>query len=325
MSHEGGGVRGGLTFVTKGFEGFPLVTLVIIISGFSSFSFVGGREIVTSLPKSTKKYIKVPSDSPKYERMKGKLYKVVEEHEEYSNHENEDDFDVEKTVFDLKKKLLVPLNLKLLKKVKEKKWIFDKLFKVWLAVLEVKKKFLFQLWLKKQGKKKVDSFEEHYEYFIPYYTSTYKPHHYTKSYSRSHDAGYQSHDHDEDDPHSAHDEHKVYNKHEEDFKHESVDHQHTLENPYQATENLDADKDDVHIQEEDLSDGFTNNDDYDESLSVSVSRAIDEKSKIDVNVNSAETYITSPDIREEYESSASIKPTSSDSRGAWSLLRKMFE
>ena len=271
--------------------------------------------------------VKVPSISPKYVRMGGKIYKIVEEHEEYSDHEYED-YDVEKTAFDLKKKLLVPLNLKLLKKVEEKKWIFDKLFKAWLAILELKKKFLFQLWLKKQGKKKKESGGEHYEYFIPYYTSTYKPPHYTKSYGgSSYDAGYHSPDLD-----SAYDEHEVINKHEEDLEYESVDHQLALENHDQATENFDADKDDFHIQEEDVSDGYTINDDNDESLSLSVSKSIDEMSQKDLNANSAGSYISSPDTipRETYESeitesSDSIQPTSSESSGVWSSLQKMFE
>lgn len=271
--------------------------------------------------------VKVPSTSPKYVRMGGKMYKIVEEHEEYSDHEYED-YDVEKTAFDLKKKLLVPLNLKLLKKVEEKKWIFDKLFKAWLAILELKKKFLFQLWLKKQGKKKKESGGEHYEYFIPYYTSTYKPPHYTKSYGgSSYDAGYHSPDLD-----SAYDEHEVINKHEEDLEYESVDHQLALENHDQATENFDADKDDFHIQEEDVSDGYTINDDNDESLSLSVSKSIDEMSQKDLNANSAGSYISSPDTipRETYESeitesSDSIQPTSSESSGVWSSLQKMFE
>ena len=315
------------------------MTFVFIISGFSFFSFVGGREAVTSLPKSTNNdqiytdtnvynSVKVPSAFPKYVRMGGKMYKMVEEHEEYSDHEFED-YDVEKTVFDLKKKLIVPLNLKLLKKVEEKKWIFDKLFKAWLAILELKKKFLFQLWLKKQGKKKKESGGEHYEYFIPYYTSTYKPPHYTKSYGSSYDASYYSPDHDEDDLDSAYDEHEVINKHEEDLIYESVD---AFENHYRATENLDADKDDFHIQEEDVSDGNTINDDYDERLSLSVSKSIDEMSQKDLNANSAGSYISSPDTipRETYESeitesSDSTKPTSSESSGVWSSLQKMFE
>ena len=103
-------------------------------------------------------------------------------------------------------------------------------------------------------------------------------------------------------------------------------------NLYRATGNLDADKDDFHIQEEDVSDGNTINDDYDERLSLSVSKSIDEMSQKDLNANSAGSYISSPDTipRETYESeitesSDSKKPASSESSGVWSSLQKMFE
>ena len=175
------------------------------------------------------------TDSSKYMRMGGKVYKVVEKHEEeYSNLEYEDN-DEDKTVYDFEEKIIAQLNLKLLKKVEEKKWLFDKIFNGWLAVLELKKKFLFELWRMKQGKKKKDS-GEHYEYFIPYYTSTYKPHLQSKTYTYEsgygHEAGHQSPDHYKDDHHIANDEHEYYvaDKHEKDDICGSVDHQ--TENPY---------------------------------------------------------------------------------------------
>ena len=73
------------------------------------------------------------------------------------------------------------VNDKLVKKIEEKKWIFDSIFDVWLQILEIKKKLLYKLWKKKQGKKKESGENNHYEYYIPYYTSTYKP--YIKDHS----------------------------------------------------------------------------------------------------------------------------------------------
>ena len=161
------------------------------------------------------------------------MYTVVEKHEEYSNLEYED-FDEDEKVYDFEEKILAQLNLKLLKKVEEKKWLFDKIFNGWLSVLELKKKFLFELWSMKQKKKKKDS-GEHYEYFIPYYTSTYKPQIPSKSYTYEsgygHEAGYHSPAQYKDDHHIANDENVPYvaDKHEKDDIYGNVDHQ--TENP----------------------------------------------------------------------------------------------
>ena len=107
-----------------------------------------------------------------YKEIDGKLYKLVDEYENYEY--VHDDID-EGYDFNIKQKLLAPINLKLIKKVEEKKWIFDKLFNLWLGILEAKKKLLFKIWQKKQGKKKKRNGPQHYEYYIPYYTSTMKP------------------------------------------------------------------------------------------------------------------------------------------------------
>ena len=173
------------------------------------------------------------TNSPKYMRMGGKMYTVVEKHEEYSNLEHED-YDEDEKVYDFEEKIVAQLNLKLLKKVEEKKWLFDKIFNGWLAVLELKKKFLFELWSMKQKKKKKDS-GEHYEYFTPYYTSTYKPQIPSKSYTYEsgygHEAGYHSPAQYKDDHHIANDENVPYvaDKHEKDDIYGNVDHQ--TENP----------------------------------------------------------------------------------------------
>merc|ERR1712243_83867 len=84
--------------------------------------------------------------------------------EEYTEEESDKDH-----------KFVAKVNEKLIKKIEEKKWIFDSIFDVWLQVLEIKKKILYKLWKKKQGKKKKESGNTHYKYYIPYYSSTYKP------------------------------------------------------------------------------------------------------------------------------------------------------
>jgi len=67
---------------------------------------------------------------------------------------------------------------KLYKKIDEKKWLFDTLFHLWLGILEAKKELLYKLWLKKKGKKGRSNNDQHYEFIIPYYSSTYKPYPY---------------------------------------------------------------------------------------------------------------------------------------------------
>jgi len=64
---------------------------------------------------------------------------------------------------------------KLYKKIDEKKWLFDALFHLWLGILEAKKELLYKLWLKKKGKKGRSNNDQHYEFIIPYYSSTYQP------------------------------------------------------------------------------------------------------------------------------------------------------
>ena len=73
------------------------------------------------------------------------------------------------------------LNAKIFKKIENKKWVYDRLFEFWLKILEAKKTLLYEKWKKKKGpngKKKSSYDPDHYEFYIPYYTSTYKPPHY---------------------------------------------------------------------------------------------------------------------------------------------------
>ena len=233
------------------------------------------------------------------------MFKVVEE--EYSYDEHEDyDYDEDKSVYDLKDEILAPLNLKLLKKVEEKKWLFDKLFNGWLAVLELKKKFLFELWRTKQRKKKKDRGEEHYEYVIPYYTAPYEPHLHSESYDSGHDEGnhspghyeddqhnaydehdvHQNHDHFEDDDHSHYDEQDVADEYEADDNHEHVDQHQVYENSFLVTENFNKHKESVSIYDEDINVGLSSGDDNDEMFLLSVPKSVTDKSQKDLNAKS---------------------------------------
>ena len=237
------------------------------------------------------------------------MYKVVEEHEQeyaYDEHEHED-YDKDQNVYDLKDEILAPLNLKLLKKVEEKKWLFDKLFNGWLAVLELKKKFLFELWRVKQRKKKKDRSEEHYEYVIPYYTSPYKPHLHSKSYYSDYDEGSHSPDHYEDELHNAYDEHDDHQNtdHFEDDNHspydeqvsadeyeaydnrENVDQHQAYENSFRVTENFNEHKESVvSVHDNDINVGLSSSDDSDEMLLLSVPKSVNDKSQKDLNAES---------------------------------------
>ena len=288
------------------------VLKVCLISWFASFHLVGGRGGVVSSSQNPTEYnspIYTDSRSPTYMKMGGKMYKVVAEHEqEYSNEEHEDyDDDEDQTVYDLQDKILAPLNLKLLKKVEEKKWLFDKLFNGWLAVLELKKKFLFQLWRMKQRKKKKDRSDEHYEYVIPYYTSPYKPHLHSKRYDSGHDEGNHSPGHYEDGQHNAYDDHDVYQNpdHFEDDDHSPYDepddaddyetHDHhdsdeqnqIYENSFLVTENFIEHKKSVaSIYDDDINVGLSKSDENDEMFLLSVSKSVNEKSQKDLNAKS---------------------------------------
>ena len=125
---------------------------------------------------------------------------IIQEKELYSKpfeetyYEVEDDnsyidffYDIENDIFS---KFIGPLENKLYKKIEEKKFIYDVLFNLWLGILESKKKVLFKIWKKKFVKKESES--KHYEFYLPYYSSTHKPpyespHLYSPSDSESYD------------------------------------------------------------------------------------------------------------------------------------------
>ena len=82
------------------------------------------------------------------------------------------------------------LNAKLFKKVDNKKWIYDRMFEFWLKILEAKKSLLYEIWKKKKGpngKKKSSNVPDHYEFYIPYYSSTYKPYYHEEHYQDDQD------------------------------------------------------------------------------------------------------------------------------------------
>ena len=153
-----------------------------IISNQRFVSRPSASSLGNAVPSSSHNHYSGSHSSSLYKEIDGKLYKLVDEYENYEH--VHDDID-EGYDFNIKKKLLAPINLKLIKKVEEKKWIFDKLFNLWLGILEAKKKLLFKIWQKKQGKKKKRNGPQHYEYYIPYYTSTMKPIYHKKIYSKT--------------------------------------------------------------------------------------------------------------------------------------------
>ena len=249
------------------------------------------------------------------------MYKMVEEHDVDGNHSYEEyeDYDEYEIVYDLKEKILAPLNIKLLKKVEEKKWLFDKLFSAWLAVLELKKKFLFQLWLKKQGKKKKDNGDEHYEFFIPYYTSTYKPHHHT--------SGYDEHYHVSSEHYEAH-QHNVADDYLEDENNKSFDHVQVIESPYQVNENHNDDQDGVLP----IHEGEVGKDLYfvpEESSTYSITKIVDEKpddsKSNDFNAKPMGPTGVSSESDLLASSDSTIKQQPNDSSSVWSSLQRMFK
>ena len=102
-----------------------------------------------------------------YTRPLEETYYEVEDESSYTDYF----YDIENDIYN---KFIGPLENKLYKKIEEKKFIYDVLFNMWLGILEAKKKVLYKIWKKKLGKKKGNE-DSHYEFYLPYYSSTPKP------------------------------------------------------------------------------------------------------------------------------------------------------